>query len=57
MGTHIVIYTKDPEADRAFIRDVLQFPSVDAGDRWLPGVGDVGVYQPKHPTAVVGVPH
>ena len=34
-GAHIVIYTKDPEADRAFLRDVLQLPSVDAGHGWL----------------------
>jgi catechol 2,3-dioxygenase-like lactoylglutathione lyase family enzyme len=34
-GAHIVIYTKDPEADRAFFRDVLKFSSVDAGQGWL----------------------
>jgi catechol 2,3-dioxygenase-like lactoylglutathione lyase family enzyme len=34
-GAHIVIYTKDPEADRAFFRDVFGFSSVDAGDGWL----------------------
>jgi len=34
-GAHVVIYTKDPEADRAFFRDVLKFPSVDAGHGWL----------------------
>jgi catechol 2,3-dioxygenase-like lactoylglutathione lyase family enzyme len=34
-GAHIVLYTKDPEADRAFFRDVLQLPSVDAGHGWL----------------------
>jgi catechol 2,3-dioxygenase-like lactoylglutathione lyase family enzyme len=34
-GAHVVIYTKDPEADRAFFRDVLQFPFVDAGHGWL----------------------
>lgn len=34
-GAHIVIYTKHPEADRAFFRDVLKFPSVDAGQGWL----------------------
>ena len=34
-GMHIVIYTRHPEADRAFFRDVLRFPSVDAGDGWL----------------------
>lgn len=34
-GTHVVIYTRKPEADRAFFRDVLGFPSVDAGHGWL----------------------
>ena len=34
-GTHIVLYTKDPEADRAFFRDVLRLSSVDAGHGWL----------------------
>jgi hypothetical protein len=34
-GAHVVIYTKDSEADRSFFRDVLKFPSVDAGHGWL----------------------
>ncbi|HSY93320.1 MAG TPA: VOC family protein [Candidatus Binatus sp.] len=34
-GAHVVLYSSDPEADRAFFRDVLQFPSVDAGHGWL----------------------
>ncbi len=34
-GAHVVIYSKDSEADRAFFRDVLKFPSVDAGHGWL----------------------
>lgn len=34
-GAHVVIYTKKPEADRAFFRDVLHFSSVDAGHGWL----------------------
>ena len=34
-GAHIVIYTEDSEADRAFFRDVLKFPCVDAGHGWL----------------------
>ena len=34
-GAHVVIYSKDPEADRAFFRDMLRFPSVDAGHGWL----------------------
>jgi catechol 2,3-dioxygenase-like lactoylglutathione lyase family enzyme len=110
-GAHVIVYTKDAGADRAFFRDVLQFPSVDAGHGWLifalppaesafhpadengrnelylmcddlkaeiavlekkgvecsdveearwgsitkirlPGGGEVGLYQPKHPTAL-----
>jgi catechol 2,3-dioxygenase-like lactoylglutathione lyase family enzyme len=110
-GAHVILYSKDAEADRAFFRDVLGFPSVDAGHGWLifalppaeaafhpendssthelylmcdhlsaeiraltekgvvcsevqelrwgsitkirlPSGGDVGLYQPKHPTAL-----
>jgi len=110
-GAHIIVYSKDPEADRAFFRDVLGFDSVDAGHGWLifalpaaelaahpaeengrhelylmcddlkaemaalaakgvrcsavhqerwgsittirlPGGGDLGLYQPKHATAI-----
>jgi catechol 2,3-dioxygenase-like lactoylglutathione lyase family enzyme len=109
-GAHIILYSKDAEADRAFLRDVLGFSSVDVGRGWLifalppaevavhpaqengrhelyflcddlkaeiaaltakgvqtsevheerwgsitriklPGGGEVGLYQPKHPTA------
>ncbi len=34
-GAHVVIYSKDAEADRDFLRDVLGFPYVDAGHGWL----------------------
>jgi len=34
-GAHLLLYSKDPERDRAFLRDVLQFRSVDAGRGWL----------------------
>jgi catechol 2,3-dioxygenase-like lactoylglutathione lyase family enzyme len=109
-GAHLIVYSKDPEADRAFFRDVLNFSSVDAGHGWLifalppaeaafhpgendqhemyfmcddlkatmeslqaknvkcgdvkeerwgslatialPGGGKIGLYQPKHPTAI-----
>jgi len=34
-GAHSIIYSTNPEADRAFLRDVLKFPSVDAGEGWL----------------------
>jgi catechol 2,3-dioxygenase-like lactoylglutathione lyase family enzyme len=109
-GAHTIVYSKDAEADRNFLRDVLGFKSVDAGHGWLifalppaevavhpaeennrhelylmcddltaeiaalaakgvacskvheerwgsltmiglPGGGEVGLYQPKHPTA------
>jgi len=32
---HVLLYSKDPEADRTFFRDVLSFRSVDAGGGWL----------------------
>ena len=34
-GAHIVVYSKNPEADRAFFRDALGFPAIDAGHGWL----------------------
>jgi catechol 2,3-dioxygenase-like lactoylglutathione lyase family enzyme len=34
-GAHVVLFTKDAEADRAFFRDVLGLRSVDAGGGWL----------------------
>ncbi len=34
-GAHVIILSTDAEADRAFFRDVLEFPHVDAGDGWL----------------------
>jgi len=110
-GAHIIVYSKDAESDRAFFRDILKFPAVDAGHGWLifalppgeaafhpsekndlhelyfmcddlkatmeslkgkkvkcgsvkevqwgslttislPGGGKIGLYQPKHPTAI-----
>ncbi len=110
-GTHVIVFSNDAPADRAFFRDVLGYPSVDAGQDWLifalppaevavhptddhlghelylmcddlhaeraslaakgvrtsgieearwgsvtkillPGGGEVGLYQPRHPTAV-----
>jgi len=34
-GVHVVIYSKDAEADRAFIRDVLKFKHIDVHGGWL----------------------
>jgi catechol 2,3-dioxygenase-like lactoylglutathione lyase family enzyme len=34
-GAHVLLYSKDPEADRAFFRDILQLKNVDVGGGWL----------------------
>lgn len=50
-GVHALIYSDDAEATRIFLRDVLRWPSLDAGDGWLiykSGPSELGV----HPTAV-----
>jgi catechol 2,3-dioxygenase-like lactoylglutathione lyase family enzyme len=109
-GAHVILFSSDPDADRAFLADVLGFEHVDAGGGWpifglppaevavhpaegpasemylmcddltaemqrldaqgvrcsvveearwgsvtkigLPGGGEVGLYQPKHPAMV-----
>lgn len=35
IGAHSILYSKDADADRAFLRDVLGLPNVDAGGGWL----------------------
>ena len=35
IGAHSIIYSRDPEADRAFLRDVLRLSHVDVGHGWL----------------------
>jgi hypothetical protein len=35
IGAHSIIYSTNPEADRAFLGDVLKLPNVDVGDGWL----------------------
>ena len=34
-GAHVMIFTTDEVADRAFLRDVLEIPCIDAGGGWL----------------------
>ncbi|HEY4367513.1 MAG TPA: hypothetical protein VGN07_09820 [Steroidobacteraceae bacterium] len=34
-GGHIIVYSKNAEADRAFIKDVLKFNYVDVNNGWL----------------------
>ena len=56
LACHTLIYSDDADATRAFFRDVLGFPSVDAGTgdhNWLifrTGASELGV----HPTAGEG---
>ena len=52
-GFHTLVYSHDAEATRAFFRDVLHWPSVDAGDGWLifkTAPSELGV----HPTSSDG---
>jgi hypothetical protein len=35
IGAHSIIFSTNPDADRAFLRDVLHLPNIDAGDGWL----------------------
>lgn len=51
---HTLVYADDPEAARAFFRDVLQLPGVDTGGGWLifrTGPSELGV----HPASWEGV--
>jgi len=54
-AVHMVLYTSDADADRAFFREVLGFPSVDAGEGWLIFAlppAELGI----HPTEEKGAP-
>lgn len=35
IGVHSILYSRNAEADRAFLRDVLKLPHVEVGDGWL----------------------
>jgi predicted enzyme related to lactoylglutathione lyase len=54
-SVHTLVYADDADAARAFFRDVLGWPHVDAGDGWLifkTGPSELGVHpagdQPPH---------
>lgn len=52
IGTHLLFYSSDPGADRAFLRDVLGFPFVDTGHDWLifkVPPGEAGVHPKEGP--------
>jgi hypothetical protein len=35
IGAHSILYSRDPDSDRDFLREVLRLPSVDVGGGWL----------------------
>jgi len=43
-GAHVIIYSKDTEADKAFFRDVLKFGHIDVGNGRL-------FFKLRHPTS------
>jgi predicted enzyme related to lactoylglutathione lyase len=46
-AVHALVYADDPDAARAFFRDVLEWPSVDAHGGWLifkSGPSEIGVH-------------
>ena len=65
LACHTLIYSDDADATRAFFRDVLDFPSVDAGtgdDNWLifrTGPSELGVHPtgPLHDAATTSPHH
>ena len=54
-GVHAVLFTRDAEALRAFLRDVLDLPSVDAGGGW-PIFGLPPAELAAHPSEAAGAP-
>ena len=52
-GAHVIVYSRDADADRAFFRDVLSYPHVDAGGGWLIfklSPGEVAVHPAEAPS-------
>lgn len=60
IGAHVLLYTPDPEALRATLRDVFGWKYVDAGDGWLIfrlPPAELGVHPAEGPTYDSGVRH
>lgn len=52
-AVHNLVYADDPDKARAFFRDVLGWPAVDAGGGWLifkSGASELGVHPTDHGT-------
>lgn len=60
IGAHMLLYTSEPEALRAVLRDVLEWPAVDAGEGWLVFAlppAELGVHPAEGPTYEGGTRH
>ena len=52
-GAHVMIFTQDEQADRAFLRDAMEIACIDSGGGWLIfklppadlGVHGLGLYE------------
>jgi hypothetical protein len=59
-GTHVLLYTSEPEALRTVLRDAFGFEHVDAGGGWLIYAlppAELGVHPGEGPTFDAGVRH
>lgn len=60
IGAHVLLYTPEPEALRATLRDAFGWKHVDAGDGWLIFAlppAELGVHPAEGPTHESGVRH
>jgi hypothetical protein len=60
IGAHVLLYTPEPEALRATLRDAVGWKHVDAGDGWLIFAlppAELGVHPAEGPTHESGVRH
>ena len=60
VGVHALLYTSEPEALRATLRDVFGWKSVDAGEGWLIFAlppAELGVHPAEGPTFESGMRH
>jgi predicted enzyme related to lactoylglutathione lyase len=59
-GSHVLLYTSEPEAVRAIFRDVFGWPHVDAGEGWLIFAlppAELGVHPGEEPASGEGTAH
>jgi catechol 2,3-dioxygenase-like lactoylglutathione lyase family enzyme len=60
VGAHVLLYTSEPDALRATLRDVFGWKHVDAGEGWLIFAlppAELGVHPAEGPTYESGVRH